>query len=199
MSRSFIPEPALSPAPPTGEQEAAPPQEFEFVLGRRQIASVGLVGITLLAIFTVLAYMAGKSTGKTVVVEAPAKSVASAPAPSTAPAPAASTVPAVSSSILDAPLSNTPEKGKLYIQLGHVERGFATLMVNGARKLGFPAFIAAGSTANVYRVLSGPFEDPADHQRAKAAFSVMGLNTFERRYSETPEATPVPEPQPAQP
>jgi cell division septation protein DedD len=195
MSRTLIPEPELSAAPepskPDVQSEPPLPQEFEFVLGRRQVASVSLVVITLLALFTVAAYMVGKSsskiTAKTVTVEvpAPAKPVVAPPSPAPA-------VPAVAEvALAEAPLAGTPEKGKLYIQLGYVERGFATLMVYGSRRLGYPAFISPNGSETTYRVLSGPYADNAEYERAKTAFAAMGLDTFVRRYTEAAPATPT--------
>ena len=192
MSRMFTPEPEFPGAPnteiPVSEPvQNAAPEEFEFVLGRRQIASISLVVLTAIGACTTTAYVAGKSVGKVVTVAAPAPAPAPAPVQA-APAPVQATVqaaaPAVHPDFLDAPLSGVPEVGKSYIQLGSVERGFATLMAHGARKLGFPAFLAPGPTPNVYRVLSGPFATTEDAQKAKATFDAAGLNTFSRKYSE---------------
>lgn len=189
MSRMFTPEPELSGAPNAEIPESpAPvevvevtlegPEEFEFVLGRRQIASVSLVVLTLIGACTAAAYVAGKSVGKVVTVEAAAPNVVQqAPAPVAA-APAK---PQVSTDILDAPLGGSPEQGRTYIQLASVDRGFATLMVHGARKLGFPAFIAPGASDKVYRVLSGPFKNAEELDKAKATFAAAGLETFVRK------------------
>ncbi len=155
--------------------------EFEYVLGRRQVASVGLVLLTGLAAFTGLAYMVGKSSAAP-VKEKPV--VVQAPPPAPKPTPAVTTEPQpVDSSVADAPLFGTPEKDRLYIQLASVERGFATLMVHGARKLGFPAFVAMGASPSVYRVLSGPFPDKESYEKAKATFQAAGLDTFTRKFT----------------
>jgi hypothetical protein len=61
-------------------------------------------------------------------------------------------------------------------------------MVHGARKLGYPAFVAAGTNPNVFRVLVGPFPKMADFNTAKALFQSMGLDTFERTYADAAEA-----------
>lgn len=186
MSRMFTPEPELSGAPSAEipETTASAPEEFEFVLGKRQIASVGLVLLTAIGVCTTAAYIAGKSTAKVVTEKAPAATAPSQPTTAVAPTPAP-----------DAPLAGKPEVGKTYIQLASVERGYATLITEGARKLGFPAFITAGTSPNLYRVLSGPFANSADLQKAKAVFDTAGLNSFVRKYSE-PAAT---EPAPAEP
>jgi hypothetical protein len=194
MSRMFTPEPELSGAPNAAIPESpAPvevvevaveaPEEFEFVLGRRQIASVSLVVLTLIGACTAAAYIAGKSVGKVVTVEAAApKPLAQAPV-------AAAAKPQVSADILDAPLGGSPEQGRTYIQLASVDRGFAALMVHGARKLGFPAFVAPGASDKVYRVLSGPFKNAEELEKAKATFAAAGLETFVRKI-QAPEAAP---------
>lgn len=193
MSRMFTPEPELSGAPNAEIPEVKPPEasepaEYEFVLGRRQIASISLVVLTAIGAFTTTAYIAGKSVSKVVTVEA----LEPRPAPVAAPAatPAAVVAAGVSPAFLDAPLSGTPETGKTYIQLGSVDRGFATLMAHGARKLGFPAFVTPGSAPSVYRVLSGPFTTSDELQKAKATFAAAGLDTFVRKYNEPAPTAP---------
>ena len=200
MSRMFTPEPSLPGAPNSSlsesesfaaqaeaSVESVEPSEFVFVLGRRQIASVSLVVLTALAAFTGVAYMVGKSSAP------PAeKSVAvAAPVPVPQPAPAAQPVADKSAAPLpEAPLFGIPEKDHLYLQLGSVERGFAVLMVHGARKVGFPAFVAGGTNPNVFRVLVGPFQNQAEYQAAKGIFVSMGLDTFSRKYEGGANATP---------
>ncbi len=172
MSRMLTPDPSL----PIPEAEST---EFEFVLGRRQVASVSLLALIAIGIFTTAAYMAGK--GKAPVA------VASAPAPAPAPIRIVEPVAAKAPVVVEAPLFAAPEKDGLYIQLGSVERGFAILMVHGARKVGYPAFVANGTNPNVFRVLVGPFNDKVAYQTAKGMFSSMGLDTFSRQYGESKE------------
>ena len=188
MSRMFTPEPELYGAPSAEIPETAPaaPEEFEFVLGKRQIASIGLVVLTAIGVCTAAAYVAGKSVGKVVTVEGPVAPAASPSKPAAA-TPVADTIP-------DAPLSGTPEPGKTYIQLASVERGYATLITEGARKLGFPAFITPGTSPKLYRVLSGPFSSSAELQRAKAVFDTAGLDSFVRKYNEASASEPATDP-----
>jgi len=182
----FTPEPSLPGAPNASlsesEVESVEPSEFEFVLGRRQIASVSLVVLTALAAFTGVAYMVGKSSAP------PAEKSAFVAAP----VPIVQPVVAVKSAapLPEAPLFGIPEKDHLYLQLGSVERGFAVLMVHGARKVGFPAFVAGGTNPNVFRVLVGPFQNQAEYQAAKGLFISMGLDTFSRKYEGGANANP---------
>ena len=169
----FTPEPSLPGAPTQNilETESA---EFEFVLGLRQVASVSLVVLTAMAIFISAAYMVGKST-----VPPPVEPVKPKVVETIAP-------PVKAEPLREAPLFGTPEKDHLYIQLGSVDRGFAILMVHGARHVGYPSFVAGGSNPNVYRVLVGPFDDKAQYETAKAMFVSMGLDTFARKYGDLP-------------
>ena len=84
----------------------------------------------------------------------------------------------------EAPLFAAPLKGPVYIQLAAVEKGVATLLTHGARKLGYGAFITAGTSVNNFRVLVGPFKTATEYDSALAAFHAIGLDNFSRRYQE---------------
>ncbi len=176
MTSLFTPE-ASAPenAPETGAAE------FEFVLGRRQMASVGLVALTALAIFTTAAYMAGRGAAPE-----------AAPVPVQAIAPVTKPEP-VATAPVEAPVFGIPEKDHRYLQLGSVERGFAVLMVQGSRKVGFPAIVASGTNPNVFRVLVGPLDDKVQYEAAKAMFASMGLDSYARKYGESAEPAETPE------
>jgi cell division septation protein DedD len=186
----FTPEPSL-PGAPTASIPESEPAEFEFVLGRRQVASVSLVVLTLLVLFSSAAYMVGKSTIPAPVQHAQPDPIRIAPSSAKSepevPAPATAVLP-------DAPVFDIPGKDQRYIQLGSVERGFAIMMVHGARKLGHPAFVAAGTNPNVFRVLVGPFRNQTEYQTAKALFTSMGLEPFSRKYGEAQEPSETPTP-----
>jgi cell division septation protein DedD len=136
-----------------------------------------LVALTALAVITTTAYMAGKST-----VPAHVEAVKPKTVEAVIPPPAVKAPP-----LPEAPLFATPERTHRYIQLGSVDRGFAILMVHGARKVGYPAFIASGASPNVHRVLVGPMDDKVQYETAKAMFASMGLDMFARKYGESPE------------
>jgi cell division septation protein DedD len=176
----FAPDPSL---PADAGVPAAEPAEFEFVLGRRQVASVSLVLLAAVGIFTTAAYMAGKSAVPVSAAAPVAVTPPPAAPPQPAPEPAAEPKP-----LPEAPLFASPEKDGRYLQLGSVERGFAILMVHGARKVGYPAFVANGTNPNVFRVLVGPFPDKAQYDTAKAMFSTMGLDIFVRTYGAAAES-----------
>lgn len=167
--------------PPIHFEAAAPeePAEFEIVLGRRQLASVLFLTTVVVAVFSSLAYVAGKSVGpapKTVIQRV----VETVTAPA-APAPAKP----------EAPLFADPKDGTLYLQMGAVEKGFAVIFAEGLRKEGFDAFVAPGPNDHIFRVLIGPLADQAAYEKTRKATVELGLNTFGRKFPEE-RSSPIP-------
>jgi cell division septation protein DedD len=177
----------------TAEQDPAPQTlsattDYEIVLGRPQIASWLFVGVIAVAVCSSLAYLAGERIAA--VNTAPISMPAPPPPP---PAPALPTVsesaelPEVS--ILAAPdvkpaasLFAEPETGKVYIQIGAVERGMAMLLAEGLRGHGFDSFLAPGPNDKLFRVLIGPLPDPAAFRQAMVTVNAMDLASFARKY-----------------
>jgi hypothetical protein len=176
--------PAAPPPPPEALEGAAlepeAPAEFEFVLGRRQVASLLFVSTIVLVVFVAVAYLAGKST---VAKPAPAPVVAELPV--TPPAPIVvkqEAPPAVEITGPEPPIFADPKVGAVYIQMGVVERGIAEIFAEGLRRKGLPGFVGPGPTPKEFRVLIGPLPDPASFVKAKEAVDRIGLTTFARRY-----------------
>ncbi len=187
------------------EEEAVQPQEessnereeFEIVLGRRQVASVLFVATVIVAVFSGIAYLAGKSIAakKIVTVTAPApleKAAAEAPIPTidativaqTAAATAATRPAPVTATADDVPIFADPRVGATYIQMAAVERGIASIFAEGLRRHGFQSFVAPGPSEKMYRVLIGPMKDNAEYNRAKEELDRIGLTTFARKYQQ---------------
>jgi cell division septation protein DedD len=170
--------------------------DYEFVLGRRQVASLSFVVLVLISLFAGISYLAGRAAAAR--KDAAPKDAALATAVSSSPLPAlasdqpvvlaASLVdPSASSSANNSGAGNTqlfaePIKGALYIQTGAVERGVAAIMAEGLRSHGFNAFVAAGPSDKIYRVLMGPFPSLPDYQSAKATLDLIGLSSFAQQY-----------------
>jgi len=175
------------------------PEEFEIVLGRRQVASVLFVSTVILVAFSAISYLAGKSFAPKAPVpeSAPAPApVAAAPAPVVVPQPAPQPEPAVkperaraseaapaSDPAPERPLFADPKPGQLYLQLGAVEKGIAIIMADGLRKHGFDAFVGPGPNDHIFRVLVGPL-DGDGYKKAKGEVDALGLSTFARRYQQ---------------
>jgi cell division septation protein DedD len=146
------------------------PEEFEFVLGRRQMASVLFVFTIVLMICIAVSYLAGKSmapkTGPAQVVREPD------PPP----------VVLNQEAAPEPPLFADAKNGSVYIQMGAVDKGVAVIFAEGLRKRGLPSFVAPGPNDKIFRVLIGPLPDPASYMKAKDVVDKIGLATFARRF-----------------
>ena len=183
MARTLTPEPLPSGAPSeTGLAGSAESDtgEFEFVLGRRQVASVTFLTLVLLAVCAGGSYLIGKGTATVSASELPPAPAAAVPVEAPAPPPmAAPVVP-----VVDKPLFAEPLQGVIYIQMGAVEKGIAEIFAEGLRKRAFTSFVATGPNDHIFRVLIGPFRSGDEYQAAKKALDGMGLETFARRYEQ---------------
>jgi cell division septation protein DedD len=170
-------EPAAEPALDESPSTAPETEDFEWVVGRRQMASLLFVSTIVLMICVAAAYMAGKAMAARV------------------PAPAASPIAATPVREPDPPLINLnqepapeaplfaePKNGSVYIQIGAVEKGIAVVLSEGLRKRGFQSFVAPGPNDKIFRVLIGPLPDPASYVKAKEKVDQIGLATFARRF-----------------
>lgn len=182
------------------EQDPAPHSEsatteYEIVLGRAQIASWLFVGVVAVALCSSLAYLAAEKIAAKKIAAisrpvAPAAPVAPAPVAVSAQLPQASIVvpPQADFALLAKnqkpapPLFAEPEMGKVYIQIGAVERGMAMLLTEGLRSHGFDSFVAPGPNDKIFRVLIGPLPDPASFRQAMVTVNAMDLANFARKY-----------------
>lgn len=170
-------EPEPVPTEPTTE-----PQEFEFVLGRRQVASLLFISTVILMLCIAVSYLAGKSMSAKVQVAAPPAAIVHEPDPppivlNQEPLPAAPSAP-------EPPLFAEPKIGSVYIQMGAVDKGVAVIFAEGLRKRGLAAFVAPGPNEKIFRVLIGPLPDPASYMKAKDTVDKIGLTTFARKFPE---------------
>lgn len=165
------------------EEQQAASNDYEIVLGRAQIASWLFVAVIAVAVAASLAYLAGKSVATTnVVLLAPAIPAPPPPLPATLPS-ASIVTPSVKGPVQSTlPLFAEPAVGKVYLQVAAVDRGMATLLVEGLRNHGFASFIAPGPNENLFRVLVGPLPNPQSFRQAMAAVSAMDLALFARKY-----------------
>jgi cell division septation protein DedD len=169
---------------PALEADASRPEtetaEFEFVLGRRQMAGVALVVTVLVAVFSGVSYTIGKTMSPAPAVSAPQLPVPPVPAP----------LPVVEATIAaaplplgtsDGPLFAEPVPGAIYLQIGAVEKGVAQVWAEGLRTHGLHTFVASGPSEKIFRVLVGPFRDQAGYQDAKKMVDDLGLANFAKR------------------
>lgn len=197
-------------------------QASEFVMGPRQIAVLGFVGILIVGLVSAIAYFAGRKTPQPALAVAPppvveriVERVVTAPAPASAaapvaapaerqpaPAPAALVTAAVQTAAPNTSAASsqahpiTPTFNKLYLQLGSVEPGIAEVMVNGLRQKGIPAQVGLGIHPTVARVLVGPIESSEERQMLQHQVEALGFKPFPRIFN-AQEFAPAPPAPPA--
>ncbi len=163
--------------------------DFEIVFGRTQIASTGLVIMVVLAFFSGVSYLIGKTTGARVSATPASTPVAAPTTPTAAKAVAPVAVPAAPAAAPSA-VSTKPEpplfaeavSGQVYLQVGAIEKGLAGIWAEGLRTHGLDSFVAPGPSDKVWRVLVGPLPDPAAFQQARTVLDSLGIDTFGKRY-----------------
>ena len=154
-------------------------EEYEFVLGRRQVASLSFVALVLIAAIAGVSYLVGRTTVAHANAGAPPSRPVIEAAAGHPAAPPAAAPPEMKSQIgISADLFANPIPGATYLQLGAVDRGIATIMAEGVRARGLPALVAPGPNDKVFRVLVGPFPNAAAHQQAKESLELIGLSAF---------------------
>jgi cell division septation protein DedD len=159
----------------TEPEEPGEVEEFEFVLGRRQVATWLFVGTVILMVCVAGAYLAGKSVSPKAV---PVRATVVTPEPEPPPI-VLNQEPAP---VVEAPLFAEPKNGAIYIQMGAVEKGVSVIFAEGLRRRGLPAFVAPGPNEKIFRVLIGPLPDQASYAKAKEVVDKIGLATFARRF-----------------
>ena len=183
MQRIFaLDEPILS-------LDADSEDDFELVVGRRQVAGLTFLAMVVVAVCSGGSYLAGKAIAARhetdqpeIKIEQPAVPAVATPVP--APMIDASIVPpaAASAPAPEAPLFENPVPQAIYIQVGAVEKGVAVILAEGLRRHALDSFVAPGPSAKTFRVLIGPFRDAEAYQKARNIVSEIGLDNFARRY-----------------
>lgn len=161
--------------------EDGPEEDFELVVGRRQMAALLFLGLVVVAVCSGGSYLAGKAFS-TREEPAAAEIHLEQPAPmleaTVLRAPAAAFAPQTA----EGPIFATPNPQAIYIQVGAVEKGVAVILAEGLRKHALDSFVAPGPGAKTFRVLIGPFADADAYQKARNIVSEIGLDSFARRY-----------------
>jgi len=168
--------------------EADPEEDFELVVGRRQVAGLLFLALVVIAVCSGGSYLVGKAIAaraepaeQEIKIEQPAPP---SPAPAPTPMLEATIVPAPAAvkPAADAPLFADPHPQAIYIQVGAVEKGVAVILAEGLRKHALDSFVAPGPTGKTFRVLIGPFADADGYQKARNIVAEIGLDNFARRY-----------------
>ncbi len=162
-------------------------EDFEMVVGRRQVAGILFLVLVVVAVCSGGSYLAGKAISARVEpaeqeIRLEQPPVAPAPIPAAAPMLEASIVPPTTTLKPEGPLFANPNPQAIYIQVGAVEKGVAMILAEGLRKHALDSFVAPGPGAKSFRVLIGPFADAEAYQKARNIVAEIGLDNFARRY-----------------
>ena len=169
------------------EVETDSPEDYELVVGRRQIAGLTFLALVVVAVCSGGSYLAGKaiSSARAVPSADPVIKI-DQPPPTPVPAPASPVAPLLEATIVpkpsEAPLFANPNPQAIYIQVGAVEKGVAVILAEGLRKHALDSFVAPGPGTKSFRVLIGPFPDAEAYQKARNVVAELGLDNFARRY-----------------
>jgi cell division septation protein DedD len=164
-------------------------EEFELVMGRRQMAAFTFLALVVVAVCSGGSYLAGKAMStREDAVQPVIQLDQPAPTPmleaTIVPPPAApvKSAPSAAPPAAEAPLFASPVPKAIYIQVGAVEKGVATVIAEGLRKHGLDSFVTPVPSGKMFRVLIGPFPDAEAYQKARGIVDQIGLASFARRY-----------------
>jgi cell division septation protein DedD len=177
-------------------------EDFELVVGRRQVAAFTFLALVVVAVSSGGSYLAGKAMSAREDAAQPVIQLdPQAPSPMPAPMPALMPAPMIEATIVpppsapvrsaqpatqvpaaEAPLFASPVPKAIYIQVGAVEKGVATVIAEGLRKHALDSFVTPVPSGKMFRVLIGPFPDAEAYQKARAIVDQIGLSSFARRY-----------------
>jgi cell division septation protein DedD len=174
------------PRTPVISVDAELDEEFELVVGRRQVAGILFLVLVVVAVCSGGAYLAGKAISARVTPTEPEIMIDQPAAPAPARMLEATVVPEPAAAPIarpaESPLFANPNPQAIYIQVGAVEKGVAVILAEGLRKHALDSFVAPGPSAKSFRVLIGPFADADAYQKARNMVSEIGLDSFARRY-----------------
>ena len=175
--------------PPALAVEEDSDEEFELVVGRRQVAGILFLVLVVVAVCSGGSYLAGKAISARaeaaqpeIKIEQPPASPVPAPAPMLEATIVREPVGPPAPKAAEAPLFANPNPQAIYIQVGAVEKGVAVILAEGLRKHALDSFVAPGPGPKSFRVLIGPFADVEAYQKARNIVAEIGLDNFARRY-----------------
>ncbi|MBK5291829.1 MAG: SPOR domain-containing protein [Acidobacteriia bacterium] len=168
---------------PTQEAGLATPEPAQpLTLGIRQVALVGFVIVTMLALVTSISYSAGRIV-KSNIPQSPVAVHVVRAAPAALPRQVnAAPAPATQQTVHPPALSRTPAPGSLFFQVAAVDQGMAEVSVEFLLRKGFAARMAPSRTEGIFRVLVGPLSDGAETSRVKGQLEAAGFHPFAQRY-----------------
>lgn len=186
-------------------EEAISPEEndFELVLGNKQLLSVFFIVVILLGVFFTMGYMVGRNSAPVDTVSKQNQPYERQNAPSAAPSaivrqpaseqqaevatPAATpeVAPAKAAKPVEQPpvTVTQPQIGRTYVQVMSVARPEAEVLADVLAKKGFRALVAPGPNDRLFRVLVGPAKDDVEAAKLRTDLAAAtGAKPFIKRY-----------------
>ncbi len=177
--------------------------EFEVLLGNKQLLSIFFIVVILLAVFFTMGYVLGRGTSANVARTAASPPAAREAAPASGfadlPAPAVPAVAETSAKTGTQPQPQAPVEpppppppaakaqagpaaGEVYLQVQAVKKAEAEIVASVLKQKGFKVVLAPGPTADVFRVLVGPFSTQDALAKTRAALEAAKFKSFVRKY-----------------
>ncbi|HYI97541.1 MAG TPA: SPOR domain-containing protein [Bryobacteraceae bacterium] len=194
---------------PRNEAAELEGQEFELILGNKQLLSVFFIVVILLGVFFTMGYVVGRNSAPIAAAQqtqsqpqtsdrqsgpsavpigerrpAPTAPLVSEPTPTPPAASPAKSEGAAQKSI-ELPLVVTvtqPQVGTTYLQVLAVAKPEAEVLADVLTKKGFRAVVAPGPNDRIFRVLVGPAKDPDDASKLKTDLEGAGFKPFFKKY-----------------
>ena len=180
-------------------------EDYELVLGNKQLLSFFFIGVVLLSVSFTLGYVIGRNSAPAAefggqkaeyrTSDAPSALAAndrsrSAPREDVGPVrdsqpvpPAAEQTAAPATRTVEPGIVTQPAPGTTYLQVIAVARPEAEVLVEVLGKKGFPAVLAPGPDDRMFRVLVGPTNDTADIVKYKNELEQAGFKgAFIKKY-----------------
>jgi cell division septation protein DedD len=189
---------------PRNEANEMESNEFELVLGNKQLLSVFFIVIMLLTVFFTMGYTLGRNSAPVDAakrIEQPyERQNATSAMPSSAstkrevvvepsreepkPVEAASKAEQAPQKPIEIPAVTVtqPAAGQTYLQVLAVAKAEADVLAEVLAKKGFRALVAPGPNDKVYRVLVGPAKDANDAGKLKTDLEAAGFKPFIKKY-----------------
>jgi cell division protein FtsN len=189
---------------PRNETTELDGNEFELVLGNKQLLSVFFIVVILLGIFFTMGYVVGRNSAPVDTASRKSDTYERQNAPSAVPASRRETPPTQSAPVTEqAPAHSGPGKsepvaqkpieippvtvsqpqvGETYLQVVAAAKPEAEVLAEILAKKGFRAFVAPGPNERVFRVLVGPTKDAADLSKLKTDLEAAGVKPFVKKY-----------------
>ena len=178
--------------------------EFELVLGNKQLLSVFFIVVILLGVFFTMGYVvrteflprryrAQQQTNRTNgrmrrALSPMPETAAGAGATGCKSAPAAASRRVAPAPVAQKPIElpavtvTQPQVGQTYLQVLAVAKPEAEVLAEVLAKKGFRALVAPGPNERVFRVLVGPAKDVDDAGKLKTDLEAAGFKPFVKKY-----------------